>query len=314
VAGRLASVLETAATKTSLTVQSVHAPLRTAGWGMAGIDRGIAGTDWTDAENDLLVADYFEMLGEELAGAPYVKATHRRLIVEQTRRPEKSVEWKYRNVSAVLEKLGLPRIRGYAPAEHAQFHGLAAAIDRYLSANGVVADIDVRVPAIADDDDPFVEPPILRNRQPLTPEPIIRLTRKFDPVARDARNRALGKKGEEFVLDQERRRLVRAGRLDLLPDLRWVSEVEGDGAGYDIRSFEPTTGEERLIEVKSTYGGATMGFFLSRSEESLSLERPNEFRLYRVFDLSARPRIFALTPPLRAYVHLETANWRASFR
>ena len=43
---------------------------------MAGIDCGIAGTDWTDAENDLLVADYFEMLGEELAGAPYVKATH----------------------------------------------------------------------------------------------------------------------------------------------------------------------------------------------------------------------------------------------
>ena len=69
-----------------------------------------------------------------------------------------------------------------------------------------------------------------------------------------------------------------------------------------------------MIEVKSTYGGATMGFFLSSNEESLSLERPNEFRLYRVFDLSVRPRIFALTPPLRAYVHLETANWRASFR
>jgi len=281
---------------------------------MAGIDRGIARTDWTDGENDFLVADYFVMLGEEVAGRPYVKAMHRRLIVEQTGRPEKSVEWKYRNVSAVLENLGLPRIRGYAPADHAQFHGLTAAIERYLTANVAVVEMDAAVSLLSDDDDPFVDPPILRNRRPPTPEPIIRLARKFDPVARDARNRALGRKGEEFVLGQERRRLLRAGREDLLPNLRWISEVEGDGAGYDIRSFDPATGAERLIEVKSTYGGATMAFFLSRNEEALSLLRPTEFRLYRVFDLSVRPRVFALTPPLRASVNLETATWRASFR
>jgi hypothetical protein len=56
-----------------------------------------------------------------------------------------------------------------------------------------------------------------------------------------------------------------------------------------------------------------MGFFVSRNEETLSLERLNEFRLYRVFDLAVRPRIFAIKPPLRDFVHLETANWRASF-
>ena len=91
-------------------------------------------------------------------------------------------------------------------------------------------------------------------------------------------------------------------------------EEEGDGAGYDIRSFDPATGGERLIEVKSTYGGARMGFFVSRNQEALSLERPGEFRLYRVFDLAVRPRIFAIRPPLCDFVHLETANWRASFR
>ena len=209
---------------------------------MDGIIRGIAGTDWTDAENDLLVADYFAMLGEEMAGRPYVKAEHRRAIVEQIGRPEKSVEWKYRNMSAVLEKLGLPRIRGYVPALHAQFEGLAAAIDRYLSANDPVVEIDVAAPVVRVDDDPFVDPPAVLAKEAKTPEPILRLTRKFDPVARDARNRALGRKGEEFVLEQEKRRLARAGREDLLPDLRWVSEVEGDGAGYDIRSFDPATG------------------------------------------------------------------------
>jgi len=57
-----------------------------------------------------------------------------------------------------------------------------------------------------------------------------------------------------------------------------------------------------------------MGFFLSRNEETLSLERPDEFRLYRAFDFSIRPRIFVIKPPPRDFVHLETANWRATFR
>jgi hypothetical protein len=30
----------------------------------------------TEEENDLLVADYFPMLGDELSGRPYVKARH----------------------------------------------------------------------------------------------------------------------------------------------------------------------------------------------------------------------------------------------
>jgi hypothetical protein len=280
---------------------------------MDGSD-GIAGTDWTDAENDFLVADYFAMLGKELAGEPSVKAQHRRAIVEQTGRSGGSVERKLMNVSAVLETLGLSRIRGYAPNTHAQFQGLAGAIDRYLTANADVADIDVSAPSVGDEEDPFVDPPVPVIRNVRTPEPILRLARKFDPVARDARNRALGRKRELFVLEQERRRLVRAGRENLLSDIRWVSAVEGDGAGYDIRSFDPATGEERLIEVKTTCGGPTTGFFLSRNEETLSLERPNEFRLYRVFDLSIRPRIFAIKPPLRDFVHLETANWRATLR
>ncbi len=280
---------------------------------MDGIICGIAGMDWTEAENNLLVTDYFAMLGEEVAGRPYVKRRHRRAIVEQTGRSEGSVERKYMNVSAVLEKLGLPRIRGYFPAPHAQFEGLAAAIDRYLSANDPVVALDAAAPVAPVDDGLFVDPPALLAREAKTPEPILRLARKFDPVARDARNRALGKKGKQFVFDQEKRRLTRAGREDLLPDLRWVSDVDGDGVGYDIRSFDPVTGAERLIEVKSTHGGESMGFFVGRNEETLSLERPNEFRLYRVFDLAVNPRIFAIQPPLRDFFHLETANWRASF-
>jgi hypothetical protein len=37
----------------------------------------------------------------------------------------------------------------------------------------------------------------------------------------------------------------RAGREDLANDVRWVSDLDGDGFGYDVRSFEPD-GAERL--------------------------------------------------------------------
>ena len=160
---------------------------------MSAIDSAVTGGDWTDDENDLLVADYFAMLDEEMAGRPYVKAEHRRAIVAQTGRSEDSIERKLMNISAVLIKLGLPRIRGYAPNGHAQFKGLAAAIERHLLLSPAALKPDVAAPIVNPAADPFVDPPPLRAQKDDVPEPIRRLVRKFDPVARDARNLALGK-------------------------------------------------------------------------------------------------------------------------
>lgn len=61
------------------------------------------------------------------------------------------------------------------------------------------------------------------------------LARKFDVAQRDARNQALGRAGEERVLTHERASLVGAGRTDLADRIRWVSHLDGDGAGYDLR-------------------------------------------------------------------------------
>ncbi|WP_182085960.1 DUF3883 domain-containing protein [Aureimonas sp. ME7] len=70
--------------------------------------------------------------------------------------------------------------------------------------------------------------------------------KKFDPALRDARNRALGRKGEERIFLDEKASLRAAGRADLPCAVRRVSEEDGDGAGYDIRSFD-LAGRERLI-------------------------------------------------------------------
>ena len=49
------------------------------------------GTDWSDGELDLIVADYFEMLRMERIGVPYVKAERNRALQELTHRSRGSI-------------------------------------------------------------------------------------------------------------------------------------------------------------------------------------------------------------------------------
>ena len=61
---------------------------------------------WTSDENDLIVADYFAMLSADLAGRPYNKAEHNERLRNQIQRTRGSIEYKHRNISAVLQGLG----------------------------------------------------------------------------------------------------------------------------------------------------------------------------------------------------------------
>jgi hypothetical protein len=196
---------------------------------------------------------------------------------------------------------------------NAQFGALTAAIERYLSRRPQTMQPHVPKPALNLDVDPFVPSPIFAPDGDRTPEPIRLLARKFDPAARDARNRLLGKMGEVFVMQVEERRLFAAGRNDLLRELRWVSELDGDGAGFDVLSFNPHTAARKLIEVKTTCGDSMTPFFVTRAEKLLADDRPAEFKLYRVFDFAAVPRIFTLRPPLENTARLEAETWRAAF-
>jgi hypothetical protein len=91
-----------------------------------------------------------------------------------------------------------------------------------------------------------------------------------------------------------------------------VAEEDGDVAGYDVLSFDPS-GRERLLEVKTTNGSARTPFFLTRNECALALERPADWRRYRVHLFAKEPRIFTIAPPLEKSVTLRPETWRASF-
>ena len=49
--------------------------------------------DWTDEENDLIVADYLAMLTDDLAGRPYSKAEHNRNLQARIGRSRGSIEF-----------------------------------------------------------------------------------------------------------------------------------------------------------------------------------------------------------------------------
>jgi hypothetical protein len=268
-----------------------------------------AGTDWSIEELDIIVADYFQMLGLDLAQQPYSKAEHNRKIQNLTGRSRPSVEYKYQNISAVLAKLGIPWIFGYKPMRNYQT-SIIDAIERHLRGSIAIFEQGPISPNIQPLDGVFVPPPVRTDNH--LPDQLRRLVRKFDPTERDRRNRDLGRAGEEFALEVERWRLTDAGRPDLSSKIRWVSREEGDGAGYDIMSFH-LHGTERLLEIKTTNGAAETPFFISRNELEMSQQRPYDWCIYRVHTFAQKPRIFTLAPPLDKVLFLKPDSYRASF-
>src|ERR1700734_2641890 len=104
------------------------------------------GTDWQDDELDVIVADYFAMFEEDLAGRPYVKLRHSTAIMAQIGRTHRSVEFKHQNISAVMDELGMPWIPGYKPKRNYQ-NAIFDAIDRYLSRNAAVLETVTAAPS-----------------------------------------------------------------------------------------------------------------------------------------------------------------------
>ena len=116
-----------------------------------------------------------------------------------------------------------------------------------------------------------------------------------------------------LVLEKEIQSLRDAGRHDLADKVVHVSKVEGDGAGHDVRSYD-LEGSPKFIEIKTTKGPATTPFFISPNELVFSIQHPENYFLYRVyeFDVEARVgKVFALRGDLSAQIDLVPTQYRA---
>ena len=269
------------------------------------------GTDWTADEVVVLLGSYFQMLTDELAGRPYSKKEHFLGVMKLIAKG--SVEFKHQNVSAVLDEIGLPWIQGYKPRDHYQ-DSLSDAVGQYLIEHPDLLNLAtpgaIKIPA---ERDILVAPPAFLNSDPEDrPAAIRRLVGKFDPAARDARNRDLGRAGEEFVVGFERHRLEKAGKPNLAKDVRWVSDLDGDGYGYDVRSFDAETGEPRLLEIKTTCGNERTPFWMTRRECDVAAEQGGIYRVRRVFHFRNEVKMFDIAPPLETALRLTPATFMAT--
>src|SRR5690606_41998365 len=98
--------------------------------------------DWTREEVELIVAEYFKMLEKEQAGIAYNKSeVRRRLLPLLKNRSEGSVEFKNRNISAVLAQWNQPYIQGYLPAYNYQKSLLEEVVHAYVRSKPEVEDV-----------------------------------------------------------------------------------------------------------------------------------------------------------------------------
>ena len=259
------------------------------------------------------------MLLKELRGERYVKSQHNKdLAAKLNARPRGSVEFKHQNISAILLEMEIPYIDGYKPRMNYQ---------------GILRDVVVefvdqhrdelqQIVAAA----PSPEPPALNGVSwesilvdppefvPSTGTQAVRANktpRKWNFSEQEARNRKLGRLGEEFVLEYERKRLEQAGKKDLARRIEWVAEKD-DSAGFDILSFDDER-TERFVEVKTTNYGRSFPFMISQNEVGFSRMETERYALYRLFTFRTEPRLFILNGDIAKHCNLEPKTFRASF-
>lgn len=278
------------------------------------------GQDWSIEEVNATVASYFEMLLHEARQEKYNKSEHNATLRQVLRgRSRASVELKHQNVSAVLNGIGLPFIPGYKPRSNVQLLLRKAVQQHLLRHADVVTKIvdameEVKSPAERSFIATMVDPPAIEVVAHVEGSATrLRMPRKVDFAARDESNRKLGRAGEEWVLGFEHQRLADGGLAELFERVDWIAERLGDGAGYDILSFE-TAEQPRYIEVKTTNGTHASSFIISRNELDFSEEVGDAFFLYRVFQFRSAPTLYTLRGDISKQLHLEPLDYRASFR
>lgn len=275
-------------------------------------------SSWTREEVEATVSSYFDMLHAELSGSPYSKADCRRKLLPLLNdRTAQSIEFKHVNISAILIELGFPFISGYKPRSNYQRLLYEVVADR-LQANAPLqrlAAIDservIDVPEVDDILNALTDAPKSVKRKAREREPVARhVTTSINYLEREARNRSLGEAGEEFVINFERARLIRAGVEPLAGRIEHVSKSRGDAAGFDVLSYEES-GAERLIEVKTTKYGAHTPFFVTQNELTVSRAEAKRFHVYRVFDFRVSPLLFLLKGAISSTCNLEASSYVA---
>jgi Domain of unknown function (DUF3883) len=124
----------------------------------------------------------------------------------------------------------------------------------------------------------------LGGKEILPPESFFSTPRKIDWDTLNEAKKLHGDLGEMFVYDLEINYLTKAGRSDLAEKVKHVAS-EGDGHGYDIKSFY-VDGREKFIEVKATNASSGSTFNMSKNEFNFLKTHLNNAVVYHVHNVN----------------------------
>ena len=268
----------------------------------------------------LVVRDYFAMLEKELRGEDYSKAAYRRKLRPLLQdRSESSVEYKHQNISAVLIRVGHVYIEGYKPKWNYQQLLRDTVMNQLIDQQARIVELEQWQMETVPSDVPNADWAACVK----VPEGDPNVERRYAEIRkcqhqginfaeREAKCYALGECGEKYVLELERIRLKQIGRADLVNEIEWTSKHSGDGAGYDIRSFDDRGEQERFIEVKTTNAGEYQPFCITQNEVAFSEQNAPNYMLYRVFNFYKSAKFYQLHGNVKDKMILESMVYRAS--
>lgn len=124
--------------------------------------------------------------------------------------------------------------------------------------------------------------------------PLNRTNLEYEELQRN--RKIIGDRGEEIVLELEKKRLIGAGKPEFVNMIEHIAGND-DSQGFDILSFEEN-GTERQIEVKATSMDRFYnGFFLSANELEKSKTFSNYYLYLVSFALSDKPVLSIIKNP-----------------
>lgn len=261
---------------------------------------------WTLDEVEPIVARFFAMLAQQDAPG-YSQSEHLKLAAgEVPRRNASAISRKISNINAILLEMDLPPLGRFGSSPNAQTL-LRAVVHDWISDREEIFGA-VRPGAGKHDAARRTAPPEGRALETVRGK---RRAVRVDFAALDARNRQLGRAGEAWALAQLRQELIDAGRPNLAARTVWVSDILGDGLGYDIASFT-VDGSPIQVEVKTTNGGRAAPFLVSVNEVRTSAETPASFVLMRIYDFAGEPRYYSLAGSLEETCRLRPVSYLAA--
>lgn len=138
---------------------------------------------------------------------------------------------------------------------------------------------------------------------------------KMDYSKRDKKNQELGGLGELMVLAYEKQQLIDAGKDDLVDQIVHISREEGDGLGYDIKSFN-LDGAQKYIEVKTTAGPKNTAFYITHCELEFLIQHKHQAYIYRLYEFDRehnKAKLYVITGEALTKLELQPIQYRISF-